>query len=92
MQTKCSSIYETPCALESGKQYMNAVISGFYQGDGIELGDILKEKEHEMGRTSECRGKGLVPIDLDIVVMNGDIVKPWDYRQKFFRIGYDEIN
>ena len=91
IQTRCSSIYETPCALDSGKQYMNAVISGFYQGVGYDLEDKLKEKEHEMGRNSECREKGLVPIDMDIVIMDGEIVKPWDYRQKFFRLGLSEI-
>lgn len=91
MQVRCSDIYETPCAKESGKPYMNAVLSGFYQGDGLQLEDILKTKEHEMGRTSECRGRGDVPIDMDVVILNDEIIKEWDYRQRFFRIGYSQI-
>lgn len=91
MQTKCSEIYETPCALKVGKPYMNAVISGFFDGDAFQLNDLLKEKEHEMGRTAECRDKGDVPIDMDIVICNNEVFKDWDYRQKFFRIGYEQI-
>ena len=86
-----SEVYETPCAKLSGKPYMNAVVEGFYQGDGINLEDLIKEKEHNMGRTAECRQRGDVPIDMDIVIMNGDIVKPWDYRQRFFQLGFSQL-
>ena len=92
MQVECSDIYETPCAKQNGNPYMNAVMKGFYEGDGIELDDILKQKEHELGRTSECRQRGDVPIDIDIVLMNGGVVKEWDYRQKFFKIGYSQLS
>lgn len=92
IQTKISSIYETPCAMKSGKPYMNAVVSGFYQGTGFQLDDAIKEKEHEMGRTSECREKGEVPVDMDIVVCDGEVLRDWDFRQKFFRLGYSQIH
>lgn len=92
MQFQSSSVYETPCAKLEGRRYMNAVVRGFYEGDGIELESILKDKEHQMGRTSECRNRGDVPIDMDIVLLNNDITKPWDYRQKFFKIGFDQIS
>lgn len=91
IETKVSSIYETPCAKKVGKPYVNVVVQGFYSGDAFQLNDLLKEKEHEMGRTAECKAKGDVPIDIDIVICDGTIYKPWDYRQKFFRIGYEEI-
>lgn len=96
IEPQSSSIYETPCAKNSGKPYMNAVISGIYQREGIDVKDylenLLKDKEQKMGRTAQCREKGEVPIDMDIVILNGDIVRPWDYRQKFFQIGYQEIS
>lgn len=91
MQTRCSDIYETPCALKAGKPYMNAVVSGFYEGDGIQFDDLLKDKEKEMGRNAECRQRGDVPVDMDIVICDGSIYKEWDYRQRFFQIGYDQI-
>ena len=96
IQTQYSSVYETPCAKNIGRPYMNAVISGYYQAEGIDVKDsleeLLKEKEHEMGRTAQCRESGEVPIDMDVVLLNGDIVRPWDYRQKFFQKGYHEIS
>lgn len=91
IQTRCSRIYETPCALKVGKPYMNAVIKGFFQGDAFQLEDLMKDKEREMGRTQECRSKGDVPIDMDLVVCDGTIYKDWDFKQKFFRIGFEEI-
>lgn len=92
IESECSEIYETPCALKQGKPYVNAVMKGFYQGDGIQLESLLKDKEREMGRSSKCREKGDVPIDIDIVVCDGTIYKPWDYRQKFFQIGYHQLS
>ena len=91
MQPKFSRIYETPCAKNVGKPYMNAVIKGFYQGDGFQLEDLLKDKERSMGRDARCREKGDVPVDIDLVVCDGTVFKPWDYRQKFFQIGFEEI-
>lgn len=91
MNPKCSEIYETPCALKTGKAYLNAVISGVYEGPGYELDDRLKIKEHEMGRDKNCRDKGDVPLDMDIVIENREVIKDWDYRQKFFQIGYQQI-
>lgn len=92
MQTENSDIYETPCALKAGKPYMNAVIKGFFQGDAFELDEMLKDKERQMGRNSESRARGDVPIDMDIVVCDGNVFKEWDFRQKFFRIGYSQLH
>ena len=92
IQPESSDIYETPCAKIKGRPYINAVIKGFYQGDGFQLQEMLKEKEHEMGRNAQCKEKGEVPIDIDIVVMDGEIIKEWDYRQKFFSIGYSQLS
>lgn len=92
MQIRCSEIYETPCAVKGDSTYMNAVVKGYYQGTGFELDDLLKEKEREMGRDARCREEGKVPIDMDIVIMDGEVVKPWDYRQKFFRLGYSQLS
>ena len=92
LQFKSSEIYETDCAMHSGKPYLNAVVTGFYQGDGIELGDRLKDKEREMGRDARCRENGDVPIDMDILICNGEVIKEWDFRQKFFKTGFEEIS
>ena len=91
IETKHSEIYETPCALKQGKPYINAVMEGYFSGDAFQLNELLKDKEKEMGRTSKCRENGDVPIDIDIVICDRVIFKEWDYRQKFFRIGYEQL-
>ena len=90
-ESEASAIYETPCARKTGKEYMNAVIAGVYPGLLEQLQDSLKEYEEKMGRTSECRERGEVPMDLDIVICDNSVVKEWDFRQRFFIIGYEEI-
>ncbi|MCH5230793.1 MAG: 2-amino-4-hydroxy-6-hydroxymethyldihydropteridine diphosphokinase [Muribaculaceae bacterium] len=91
MDVRCSEIYETDGVGGNGKSYMNAVLKGFYERSGMDLNDRIKEKERELGRNSECRERGDVPIDIDIVMCDGTIWKEWDFRQKFFRIGYSQI-
>ena len=86
-----STIYETPCARMSDCTYMNAVVRGLYRHDTRQLDILLKQYEIEAGRTAERREKGEVPVDLDIVIADGEIIKEWDFRQKFFKTGYDQL-
>ena len=88
---KSSEIYETPCVGKDGAPYMNAVVSGVYTGGLKELESSLKHYELEKGRTSECRERGEVPLDIDIVMADEKVLKEWDFRQKFFNLGYSEI-
>lgn len=87
-----SEIYETTCARHSGKDYMNAVVKGYFLGDLRELVAGLKTIEEKMGRNLDCRKRGDVPVDIDVVVWNGEILKDWDFRQKFFKRGLEQIS
>ncbi|MDE6006576.1 MAG: 2-amino-4-hydroxy-6-hydroxymethyldihydropteridine diphosphokinase [Muribaculaceae bacterium] len=88
---KASSLYETPPAKGVGRSYINAVITGSTQSAYEPFNRQLKEYEELAGRDQSCREAGLVPIDIDIVIWNDDIIRPWDYRQNFFKIGYAPI-
>lgn len=88
---KVSEIYETPCVGKAGNPYMNAVAKGNYSFPEEILSRHLKSIETQMGRNKECRLKGDVPIDIDIVMKNSLILKDWDYRQRFFKIGYEDL-
>lgn len=86
-----SSLYETPPAKGVGIPYVNAVIAGRVSADFDTFNNQLKEYEKSAGRDSACRAQGRVPIDIDIVIWNDEILRPWDYRQNFFQIGYRTI-
>lgn len=86
-----SEIYITPAAGNSTGEYANCVVKGEYCGDYEELNGLLKVYEENFGRDANCRKNGMVPIDIDIVMASGEIVKPWDYRQEFFQTGYRSL-
>lgn len=71
--------------------YMNAVCSGVFKGSRESIESLVKEYEVVAGRDSVCRSIGLVPVDIDIVVMDGQVVRPRDFNQRFFSKGFDEI-
>lgn len=86
-----SEIYTTPDFLGSGKSYNNAVIE-FESEIATEAMEIIfKEYEKEEGRTPEAKTAGHVPIDLDIVVCDGEILRIKDFNTRYFKMGYNQL-
>lgn len=86
-----SSIYETPEIHGHGAPYMNAVASGFIVADFDSFERQTKLYEVRNGRDTSSRLQGKVPIDIDIVMRNNEIIRPLDFVCDFFQIGYREI-
>lgn len=87
-----STIYATPPAgKKSTRDYANAVGVGRSAQSLDKLTQQLKQYEKENGRTASDSFSGAVAIDLDIVVADGKIVRPRDFEECYFRIGYDEL-
>lgn len=86
-----SSIYSTPAVNQSGMPYDNAVVAGLTNLTYEQLNNLLKDYEINAGRNAETRIKGHVPIDIDIVIYDARIIRDWDYRQNFFKIGFSEL-
>lgn len=86
-----SSIYETPEIHGKGKPYMNAVVNASTGQNMESMQSLTKKYEIEHGRNSECRAKGEVPIDIDIVKWDSEILRPLDFSREFFKIGYREL-
>lgn len=51
-----------------------------------------KRFEVEMGRTLWSRQQGIVPIDVDIVKYDSQILKPEELEMDYFKIGYSKID
>lgn len=86
-----SSLYPTPPAGSGVRPYVNAVVSATTGLDAGQLNAALKEYEVSCGRDDASRAAGIVQIDIDIVLFNGEVIREWDFNQTFFRIGYDQL-
>lgn len=91
----CSTPYATaPIGRDAGNErrhYRNAVVILEYDGDVATLDSLLKAYEAGAGRTPEAREQGLVPIDIDIVIADGEVIRDKDFSRYYFRQGYEEL-
>lgn len=87
-----SSIYLTPSVSKSDdSMYFNAVARCVFPLSTKALVDLLKDYELRHGRDAEARRRGIVPVDIDIVVANDTPVRSRDFNSEYFQIGYREL-
>lgn len=86
-----SSAYVTRALNGHDPDYLNAVMSVESDRPMDEVNTMLKDYERTSGRTAVSKLHGEVPIDLDIVVWDGRIVRPKDFGYRYFLQGYDEL-
>lgn len=87
-----SCLYETPAVNGGSHRYVNAVVKGKTDMGFDRLNEMFKQYEVSAGRDEACREKGIVPVDIDIVLFSGKVIREWDFRQTFFKIGYSEFS
>lgn len=96
MSFEQSDIYETPAVNRSDapksplaeRKYLNAVARGKTDLSPEDFEAKIKAFEIEHGRDAQSRLDNRVPIDIDIVICDDEILRPWDYQQLFFRNGF----
>ena len=88
---KASCIYETQALNGIDADYSNAVCTCCLDFEYEAFNQSLKQYEKENGRTPESKIAGVVPIDLDIVLVDGNVVRQKDYIQEYFQKGWNEI-
>lgn len=88
---KTSHIYSTPAVNGKDRDYLNAVASGYSRCEFEDLKYRFKQYEQLSGRTLESKKKGVIPIDIDIVMWNDVVLKDNDYKQQYFQIGWTLI-
>lgn len=90
---KVSDIYETPAYGQPEGHYMNAVVCGTLSQD-LTVDNLEQQcKRYELihGRDQYARQNNLVPVDIDIVIVDGKILRPKDFDRCFFQIGYSQL-
>ena len=86
-----STIYATPDCHGGQREYMNAVGIGLVNHTASELDGLCKEFEVSCGRDAEARALGDVPVDVDLVVYDGKVLRKKDYASEFFKEGFREL-
>ena len=87
-----SEIYITKALNGIDDDYANAVCSCSLDQSLQDFNLLLKQYEKSRGRTPESKITGLIPIDLDIVIYNGEIVRQKDYIREYFQKGWKMID
>lgn len=57
--------------------------------DGLK--NLTKQIEISMGRTPQMKLLGIVPIDIDVVIFDGEVMRRRDYDAEYFAKGYRQI-
>ncbi len=86
-----SDIYSTPAINGKGNDYTNSVMKIECELEHDDLKAQFKQYEKDCGRTPESKILGIVPIDIDIVTWNEEILKPSDYSREYFQKGLKQI-
>lgn len=72
-----------------GNTYLNRFLNtlGYFESDLCkeELISQFKNIEKKMGRSSEHKAEGIVIIDIDLIKLDNEVVKPEDFKRSYIR-------
>lgn len=86
-----SSMYEAPDESGLGAPYVNIVLSIEPSMTIDDFRNELKSLELQYGRNENSKSIGVMPLDADIIIWDGEIIDRYQYSREYFRIGYLEI-
>lgn len=87
-----SSLPEGSCAEKIRYTYANAVYAALTPHPREVIEEMLKNYEVENGRTPQMKQFGIVPVDLDLVYFDEELLRPVEITRSYFRRGYDELS
>lgn len=87
-----SSMYDTdPVGLHRHARYKNCVGQLHSPKSFEEWKALFKNLEQAAGRNDELRAQGNVPLDIDIVIWNEEVMRPRDLSAEYLQQGLQEI-
>lgn len=88
---KVSSVYNSVAVNGRDAEYLNAVLIASTKLDFDATVALTKQYEAVCGRTPSSKLQGVIPIDIDIVLWNNDVIRPADFAQQYFQRGWQEL-
>lgn len=92
LQAKGCRVLTSSIIYPSSHGYLNQVVAidpGQY--DRAVLTALTKWAERRLGRRPEMKATGQVPIDIDIVILRGETLRPADFASPYFQQGFTTI-
>ncbi|MCI6894520.1 MAG: 2-amino-4-hydroxy-6-hydroxymethyldihydropteridine diphosphokinase [Bacteroidales bacterium] len=89
--TAKSTVYRTAATNGKDTDYTNAVVAVCTPMPIDQLNGLMKQYERECGRTPQSKSLGSIPIDIDVVIFNNQVIRPKDFAQPYFTIGYQQL-
>lgn len=86
-----STAYVTPSHNGVGADYTNRVVAIRTDLSVADIHARLTAIETALGRTPLSRPTGVMPMDIDLVIYRGDVIRPDDYARQHFTIGYRQL-
>ncbi len=86
-KTVVSEIYEVPAHNGIDAPYLNAVMVATTTKELDEIVAALKQWETLCGRTPASKQQGIIPIDIDVVIWNNEVLRPVDYSRSYVSKG-----
>lgn len=80
-------IYTQPICSPRTNLFLNRVAMAETELSFDELRTACKDIEKRMGRTGDSKVTGVIPIDIDLLAWNGEILKPEDWTLDYIRAG-----
>lgn len=80
-----STTVTSPYGSHYKDDFLNQLALVYTQQEEVSVHNMLKQIEKEMGRSVSDKEKGIVIIDIDLVVWNEKVLKPTDMERSYVR-------
>lgn len=81
--TFSEAVYTAAVGLPDGGVFLNQVAIGYTEEQPEAIRLALKQMERQLGRTPEDKAKGCIPIDIDLLQWNEQVLKPADLERGY---------
>lgn len=88
---RVSTIYNSVAVNNRDADYLNAVMIAKTKKNFDDISALMKQYEMVCGRTPASKFQGEIPIDIDIVLWNDDVLRQRDFAQQYFQRGWQEL-
>ena len=79
-------VYTEPVGLPASGLFLNQAVVAYTDSCLEEVRRSLKEMEKVLGRMPDSKEKGQIPIDIDLLLLNNEILKPADWEKEYVQL------